>query len=230
RVAGLPSPWTRRKPETASDPAVASTQLEGTYERQCRESRTARCPPGASNPWRCRPWEASSPLAVRLPSFRIGPAGRRPSHKNAGERRLGKSPCMEPSQAATQRGPMLGAQPRGQRYVHAGSAPRRCLNVRPTEVRMRIIINGAGIAGPTLAYWLRKAGHEVVLVEAAPQLRTGGYVIDFGLVGYDIAEKMGLIPRLRELGYQVRELCFVDREGRTSASMSVDVLARLTHG
>ena len=95
---------------------------------------------------------------------------------------------------------------------------------------MRIIINGAGIAGPTLAYWLRKAGHEVVLVEAAPQLRTGGYVIDFGLVGYDIAEKMGLIPRLRELSYQVRELRFVDREARTSASLSVDALARLTHG
>jgi 2-polyprenyl-6-methoxyphenol hydroxylase-like FAD-dependent oxidoreductase len=82
---------------------------------------------------------------------------------------------------------------------------------------MRVIINGAGIAGPTLAYWLRKAGHDVVLVEAASQLRTGGYVIDFGLVGYDIAEKMGLIPWLRELGYQVRELRFVDREGRTSA-------------
>jgi hypothetical protein len=85
--------------------------------------------------------------------------------------------------------------------------------VRPTEVRMRIIINGAGIAGPTLAYWLRKAGYEVVLVEAAPQLRTGGYVIDFGSVGYDIAEKMGLIPRLRELGYQVGETRFVDRNG-----------------
>ena len=95
---------------------------------------------------------------------------------------------------------------------------------------MRVIINGAGIAGPTLAYWLRKAGHEVVLVEAAPQLRTGGYVIDFGLVGYDIAEKMGLIPRLRELSYQVRELRFVDREGRTSASMSLDALVHLTHG
>jgi 2-polyprenyl-6-methoxyphenol hydroxylase-like FAD-dependent oxidoreductase len=95
---------------------------------------------------------------------------------------------------------------------------------------MKIIINGVGIAGPTLAYWLRKAGHEVLLVEAAPELRRGGYVIDFGLVGYDIAEKMGLIPRLRELGYQVRELRFVDREGRTSASMSVDALAHLTHG
>jgi 2-polyprenyl-6-methoxyphenol hydroxylase-like FAD-dependent oxidoreductase len=98
------------------------------------------------------------------------------------------------------------------------------------ETFMRIIINGAGIAGPTLAYWLRKAGHEVLLVEEAPQLRTGGYVIDFGLVGYDIAEKMGLIPRLRELGYQVKEMRFVDREGRTSASMAVDALDRLTHG
>jgi 2-polyprenyl-6-methoxyphenol hydroxylase-like FAD-dependent oxidoreductase len=39
---------------------------------------------------------------------------------------------------------------------------------------MRIIINGSGIAGPTLAYWLRKAGHEVLLVKAAPQVRTGG--------------------------------------------------------
>src|SRR5579871_1311890 len=95
---------------------------------------------------------------------------------------------------------------------------------------MRIIINGVGIAGPTLAYWLRKAGHEVLLVELAPQLRRGGYVIDFGLVGYDIAERMGLIPRLRELGYQVSELRLVDREGRTSASMSVDALDRLTHG
>jgi 2-polyprenyl-6-methoxyphenol hydroxylase-like FAD-dependent oxidoreductase len=95
---------------------------------------------------------------------------------------------------------------------------------------MRVIINGAGIAGPTLAYWLRNAGHEVVLVEAAPQLRTGGYVIDFGLVGYDIAEKMGLIPRLRELGYQVRETRLVDRQGRTSASLLTDSLARLTHG
>jgi 2-polyprenyl-6-methoxyphenol hydroxylase-like FAD-dependent oxidoreductase len=95
---------------------------------------------------------------------------------------------------------------------------------------MRIIINGAGIAGLTLAHWLRIAGHDVVLVEAAPQLRTGGYVIDFGLVGYDIAEKMGLIPRLRELGYQVRETRLVDRQGRASASLLTDSLARLTHG
>jgi 2-polyprenyl-6-methoxyphenol hydroxylase-like FAD-dependent oxidoreductase len=95
---------------------------------------------------------------------------------------------------------------------------------------MKIIINGTGIAGPTLAYWLRKAGHEVLLVEAAPQLRTGGYVIDFGLVGYDIAEKMGLVPQIQELGYRVKELRYVDRHGHTSASAPVVALARLTNG
>jgi 2-polyprenyl-6-methoxyphenol hydroxylase-like FAD-dependent oxidoreductase len=95
---------------------------------------------------------------------------------------------------------------------------------------MRIVINGVGIAGPTLAYWLRKAGHEVLLVESAPQLRSGGYVIDFGLVGYDVAEKMGLIPRIRELGYQVKEMRFVDRQGRKCGGTSTDALHRLLHG
>ena len=92
---------------------------------------------------------------------------------------------------------------------------------------MRIIINGAGIAGPTLAYWLREGGHEVLLVEAAPRLRDGGYIIDFWGVGYDIAEKMGLIPRIKDLGYQVREVRFVDRHGRTRGGFSTDVIRRL---
>jgi len=95
---------------------------------------------------------------------------------------------------------------------------------------MRIVINGAGIAGPTLAYWLQKSGHEVLLVEESPQLRSGGYIIDFWGIGYDIAEKMGLIPQIRELGYQVREVRFVDPHGRKSGGFSVDVFNRMTRG
>jgi 2-polyprenyl-6-methoxyphenol hydroxylase-like FAD-dependent oxidoreductase len=95
---------------------------------------------------------------------------------------------------------------------------------------MRIIINGAGIAGPTLAYWLRKAGHEVLLVEAAPQLRRDGYVIDFWGAGYDVAEKMGLLPRIRDLGYQVTELRFVDRHGRRRGGSATAPLRRLLGG
>jgi 2-polyprenyl-6-methoxyphenol hydroxylase-like FAD-dependent oxidoreductase len=96
--------------------------------------------------------------------------------------------------------------------------------------RMRIAINGAGVAGPTLAYWLRESGHEVLLVEEAPQLRSGGYVIDFWGVGYDIAEKMGLVPRVRELGYQVKQVRFVDGQGHRDGGFSVDVVGRLTQG
>ncbi|WP_255382106.1 FAD-dependent oxidoreductase [Mycobacterium sp. E2699] len=39
---------------------------------------------------------------------------------------------------------------------------------------MKIAIVGAGIAGPTLAYWLRRYGREPTLIEKAPRLRTGG--------------------------------------------------------
>jgi 2-polyprenyl-6-methoxyphenol hydroxylase-like FAD-dependent oxidoreductase len=95
---------------------------------------------------------------------------------------------------------------------------------------MRIAISGAGIAGPTLAYWLQQSSHDVLLVEQAPRLRGGGYVVDFWGLGYDIAEKMGLLPHVRALGYQVQEVRFVDRNGRTSASFSTDVIRRLTSG
>jgi 2-polyprenyl-6-methoxyphenol hydroxylase-like FAD-dependent oxidoreductase len=44
---------------------------------------------------------------------------------------------------------------------------------------MKILISGAGIAGPTLAYWLTHYGMETTIVEKSPQLRTGGYIVDF---------------------------------------------------
>jgi 2-polyprenyl-6-methoxyphenol hydroxylase-like FAD-dependent oxidoreductase len=95
---------------------------------------------------------------------------------------------------------------------------------------VKVLISGGGIAGPTLAYWLQKSGHEVLLVEHSPQLRSGGYVIDFWGVGYDIAEKMGLIPRIRELGYQVMEVRYVDEHGRKRGGFAVDVFSRMTNG
>ena len=95
---------------------------------------------------------------------------------------------------------------------------------------MRIIINGAGIAGPTLAYWLLKSGHEVLLVEQAPTLRTGGYVIDFWGIGYTIAQEMGLLPRIAELGYQVKEMRYVNRRGRKSGGFPVAAFAAPTGG
>ena len=95
---------------------------------------------------------------------------------------------------------------------------------------MKIAINGAGVAGTALAYWLLEAGHDVLLVEQAPQPRQGGYLIDFWGGGYDIADKMGLIPRLRAQGYQMQEVRYVDERGRAQGGFSIEVFDRITQG
>ena len=73
---------------------------------------------------------------------------------------------------------------------------------------------GAGIAGPTLAYWLLRAGHEPTLVERAPQLRQGGYLIDFWGAGFEVAERMGIAAGLRRLGYRFTSARAVGVDGR----------------
>lgn len=95
---------------------------------------------------------------------------------------------------------------------------------------MRVLISGAGIAGTTLAYWLAHYGFETTIVEKAPRLRTGGYIIDFWGAGFDIAGRMGLLPEIREKGYVVRELRVVDQSGKRVAGFPVDAFFRATGG
>jgi 2-polyprenyl-6-methoxyphenol hydroxylase-like FAD-dependent oxidoreductase len=94
---------------------------------------------------------------------------------------------------------------------------------------MKIAISGCGVAGPALAWWLLHYGHEPLLIEEAPRLRDGGYIIDFWGIGYDIAERMGLVPQLREAGYQVEEVRFVDERGHRNGGFPVSIFNRLTH-
>ena len=86
---------------------------------------------------------------------------------------------------------------------------------------MRVAINGIGVAGPTLAYWLRRSGHEPVLFEKAPSPRAGGYMIDFWGLGYEIAERMGLIGTLRERAYEMERMRMVDGDGREEAALDL---------
>lgn len=95
---------------------------------------------------------------------------------------------------------------------------------------MRILISGAGIGGPTLAYWLARYGFTPTIVERAPRLRTGGYPVDFWGIGFDIADKMGLVPELREKGYMVGEVRVVNRQGRRVAGFPVKSFFRAAKG
>ena len=95
---------------------------------------------------------------------------------------------------------------------------------------MQVLISGAGIAGPTLAFWLKKYGIAPTLVEAAPALRTSGYVIDFWGLGYYIAEKMGLLSDIARLGYRTQELRIVDDSGRRLSGFGGELFRELTGG
>jgi 2-polyprenyl-6-methoxyphenol hydroxylase-like FAD-dependent oxidoreductase len=73
-------------------------------------------------------------------------------------------------------------------------------------------------------------GHEVLLVERAPELRTGGYILNLWGVGYAAVEKMGLLPRLLELQYKTDELRMVDRRGQKRGGYPSQVLLDLANG
>jgi len=95
---------------------------------------------------------------------------------------------------------------------------------------MDILISGAGIAGPTLAYWLLQYGMNPTIVEQAPALRTGGYVIDFWGAGFDIAERMRLSEEIKNSGYRVQEVRIVNEEGERVAGFPAAAFTRATRG
>ena len=95
---------------------------------------------------------------------------------------------------------------------------------------MKIAISGAGVAGPSLAYWLHRTGHEPTLIERAPHFRTGGYVIDFWGVGYRVAQLMGIEAAVRDAGYQVQSIRSVGPDGQVRASLGVEAFRRAAGG
>jgi 2-polyprenyl-6-methoxyphenol hydroxylase-like FAD-dependent oxidoreductase len=81
-------------------------------------------------------------------------------------------------------------------------------------VVMRILVSGASIAGPVLAYWLTRYGFDVTVVERAPTLRkTGGHAVDLFRPAMEISEKMGVLPRIEALSTGTDRLTMY-REGR----------------
>lgn len=89
-----------------------------------------------------------------------------------------------------------------------------------------VLFSGAGIAGPALAHALLRLGFEPTLVERARELRTSGYVIDMWGQGMQLLGRMGLLPRVMEAGYHVREIRIVDARGRRVGGFDTDAMWR----
>lgn len=85
-----------------------------------------------------------------------------------------------------------------------------------------VLISGAGVAGPALAYWLVRGGRQVTVVERASEPRTGGQAVDLRGAGRTVTERMGLLDRAREVALDQRGFALVDGRGRIKARMPVD--------
>src|SRR4051812_15066955 len=88
---------------------------------------------------------------------------------------------------------------------------------------MKVLISGASVAGPALAYFLHRAGHDVTVVERAPVLRDSGYAVDFRGAALDVLDELGILAELREHDAKMRGTTIVDEAGVEIGHLAADV-------
>ncbi|GEB54252.1 MULTISPECIES: FAD-dependent monooxygenase [Streptomyces] len=88
----------------------------------------------------------------------------------------------------------------------------------------RVLISGASVAGPALAYWLHRYGFHVTVVERAPALRPGGQAIDVRGPALDVAARMGVLDEIRDHATDLRGMSVLDESG-TEVFRSTEVTA-----
>ena len=85
-----------------------------------------------------------------------------------------------------------------------------------------VLISGAGIAGPALAYWLQRYGFVPTVVEQAPKPREGGYIFGLdGIKGVEVLQRMNVWQRVQEEKYEGYCYEFVDEANEAIASLDV---------
>jgi 2-polyprenyl-6-methoxyphenol hydroxylase-like FAD-dependent oxidoreductase len=87
-----------------------------------------------------------------------------------------------------------------------------------------VLISGASVAGPALAYWLHRHGFTPTVVEQAPALREGGYKVDLRGAAMRVVDRMGLTPAIGRFGTQMRGGAWVNAAGKPLATLSPELI------
>ncbi|NUR31904.1 MAG: FAD-binding monooxygenase, partial [Catenulispora sp.] len=83
-----------------------------------------------------------------------------------------------------------------------------------------VVVAGAGIAGPALAFWLHHHGMHPVVVERFPRLRPGGQTVDIRGAGQHVTRLMGIEDEIRAGSTGEEGIRFLDAADRTKATFS----------
>ena len=95
---------------------------------------------------------------------------------------------------------------------------------------MRVLVCGAGVAGLTTAWWLGRHGWDVLLVDRDDQPRDAAHLLDVGGAGYDVLDRMGVLPTLNARRRHIPAIVYVDQNGDTLATVSYLATATLLRG
>lgn len=85
-----------------------------------------------------------------------------------------------------------------------------------------VVVSGASIAGLSAAYWLRRTGWEVTVIERAPRFRDGGQNVDVRGVAREVLDRMGLFDAVKALNTTETAAVFVDERGAVTAELPSD--------
>jgi 2-polyprenyl-6-methoxyphenol hydroxylase-like FAD-dependent oxidoreductase len=92
-----------------------------------------------------------------------------------------------------------------------------------------VLISGASIAGPSLAYWLNRCGFRTTVVEKANTVRPGGYPIDLRGIAVEVIDRMGLLSQVRAAHIATRRVTCVDSRGRRTARVELTNMSGTGH-
>ncbi len=89
---------------------------------------------------------------------------------------------------------------------------------------LNILIVGAGVCGPALAFLLVKSNpkHTITVIERFPSLRTGGQQIDLKEEGISVVRKMGLLGALKDICIYETGMELVDTNGKTVMKFGIN--------
>ncbi len=88
-----------------------------------------------------------------------------------------------------------------------------------------VLISGASVAGPALAYWLQRYGYRPTVVERAPAPRPGGYAVDFRGASMTVLERMGILSAVEERATQMGAMTYVKETGKVTAKTSPEAFS-----
>src|SRR2546428_3654416 len=89
-----------------------------------------------------------------------------------------------------------------------------------------ILISGASIAGPTLAYWLKRYGFTPTVIERAPHLREGGYPVDVRNEAVQVAKLMGIWEQMHQEKTNFGEISFVNERNQRISRVNVQAVRK----